>query len=276
MSRRTASPPVVLTIAGSDNSCGAGIQADLKTFGAFGVYGLTAVTCVVSEVPGRVEKVQAVTPEVLRSQIRILFEAYPVTAVKTGMLYSRALLRVVSEELADRLGMFHLVVDPVMVASSGDPLLKKDAVRAYEEEMLPLADVITPNLDEAAVLLGRKISSHRAMVRASEELYGRYGAAVLLKGGHLRGRDAVDILCDRRGVREFSLPRLNGCETHGSGCTLSAALAAGLARGQSLAAAVAGAKKFLHQAIAHQLVWKRGRARTRALQHRVEVDGRGR
>ena len=119
MSRRTASPPVVLTIAGSDNSCGAGIQADLKTFGAFGVYGLTAVTCVVSEVPGRVEKVQAVTPEVLRSQIRILFEAYPVTAVKTGMLYSRALLRVVSEELADRLGMFHLVVDPVMVASSG-------------------------------------------------------------------------------------------------------------------------------------------------------------
>ena len=274
MSRRAASPPVVLTIAGSDNSCGAGIQADLKTFGAYGVYGLTAVTCVVSEVPGRVEKVQAVTPEVLRSQIRILFEAYPIVAVKTGMLYSRALLRVVSEELADRLGMFHLVVDPVMVASSGDPLLKKDAVRAYEEEILPLADVITPNLDEAAVLLGRKISSHRAMVRASEELYGRYGAAVLLKGGHLRGRDAVDILCDRRGVREFSLPRLNGCETHGSGCTLSAALAAGLARGQSLAAAVAGAKKFLHQAIARQLVWKRGRVHTRALQHRA--DGRGR
>jgi Hydroxymethylpyrimidine/phosphomethylpyrimidine kinase len=137
MTRRQASPPVVLTIAGSDNSCGAGIQADLKTFGAYDVYGLTAVTCVVSEVPGRVEKVQAVSPGVLRSQIRILFEAYPIVAVKTGMLYSRALLRVVSEELADRLGMFHLVVDPVMVASSGDPLLKKDAVRAYEEEILP-------------------------------------------------------------------------------------------------------------------------------------------
>jgi len=267
MTRRTTSPPVVLTIAGSDNSGGAGIQADLKTFGAYGVYGLTAVTCVVSEVPGRVEKVQAVTPEVLRSQIRILFEAYPIAAVKTGMLYSRDLLRVVSEELADRLGMFHLVVDPVMVASSGDPLLKKDAVRAYEEELLPLADVITPNLDEAAVLLSRKITTRRAMDRAAEELREKYGAAVLLKGGHLRGRDAVDILCDRRGTQEFTLKRLTGCETHGSGCTLSAAVTAGLARGQSLAVAVEGAKKFLHRAIARQLVWQRGRIRTRALQH---------
>ncbi|MEX1010055.1 MAG: bifunctional hydroxymethylpyrimidine kinase/phosphomethylpyrimidine kinase, partial [Chthoniobacterales bacterium] len=257
--------PVALTIAGSDNSCGAGIQADLKTFGAFGVYGLTAVTCVVSEIPGKVEMVQAVTPALLRSQIRILFEAYPIAAVKTGMLYSRPLLRVVSEELADRLGMFHLVVDPVMVASSGDPLLKRDAVRAYEEELLPLADVITPNLDEAAVLLGRKITTRRAMVPAAEELRAKYGAAVLLKGGHLRGRDAVDVLCDRRGTKEFSLRRLSGCETHGSGCTLSAALAAGLARGQSLPAAVQAAKTFLHRAIARPFVWSRRTKTIRAL-----------
>jgi len=267
MTRRAASAPVALTIAGSDNSSGAGIQADLKTFGAFGVYGLTAVTCVVSEVPGRVEKVQAVTPDVLRSQIRILFEAYPITAVKTGMLYSRALLRVVSEELADRLGMFHLVVDPVMVASSGDPLLRKDAVRAYEEELLPLADVITPNLDEAAVLLGRKISGLRAMRPAAEELRAKYGAAVLLKGGHLRGRQAVDILCDRRGTREFVMRRLPGCETHGSGCTLSAAIAAGLARGRSLPVAVEAAKKYLHRAIARPFIWKSSRFSTRALRH---------
>lgn len=268
MTRRATAAPVALTIAGSDNSSGAGIQADLKTFGAFGVYGLTAVTCVVSEVPGRVEKVQAVTPDVLRSQIRLLFAAYPVAAVKTGMLYSRALLRVVSEELADRLGRFHLVVDPVMVASSGDPLLKKDAVRAYEEELLPLADVITPNLDEAAVLLGRKISGLRAMEPAAAELRAKYGAAVLLKGGHLRGRHAVDVLCDRRGVSSsFTAPRLRGCETHGSGCTLSAALAAGLARGQSLGAAAEGAKKYLHRAIARQFVWRRGRLTTRALRH---------
>ena len=262
-----SAPPVVLTIAGSDNSCGAGIQADLKTFSALGVYGLTAVTCVVSEIPGKVEMVHAVTPALLRSQIRILFDAYPIAAVKTGMLYSRALLRVVSEELADRLGRFHLVVDPVMVASSGDPLLKKDAVRAYEEELLPLADIITPNLDEAAVLLGRKIKDRRAMIPAAEELRAKYGAAVLLKGGHLRGRDVVDVLCDRRGTREFTLRRLAGRETHGSGCTLSAALAAGLARGQSLPAAVEGAKSFLHRAIARPLAWKRGKLATRALRH---------
>ena len=266
MTRRTA-PPVALTIAGSDNSCGAGAQADLKTFSAFGVYGLTAITCVVSEVPGRVEHVQAVTPAVLRSQIRILFDVYPIAAVKTGMLYSRELVRVVSEELADRLGMFHLVVDPVMVASSGDPLLKPDAVRAYREELLPLADLITPNIDEAAFLLGRKIATHRQMAGAAAELQEKFGAAVLLKGGHLRGRQAIDLLCTRRGSEEFSLPRLAGRETHGTGCTLSAAIAAGLARGRSLRTAVAGAKKYLHRAIARQFRWSRGRSATAALRH---------
>lgn len=265
MTSRASSPPVALTIAGSDNSCGAGIQADLKTFTAFGVYGLTAVTCVVSEVPGRVEHVQAVRPDVLRSQIRMLFDAYPVAAVKTGMLFSRALLRVVSEELADRLGRFHLVVDPVMVASSGDPLLNPDAVRAYEHELFPMADVITPNLDEAAVLLGRKIRSRRAMDGAADELRAKYGAAVLLKGGHLRGSRAVDVLCDGKGIHEFVLPYLPGRETHGSGCTLSSAVAAGLARGRSLRIAVADAKKFLHRAIARQLAWRRGPVRTAAL-----------
>ena len=265
--QRRTSPPVALTIAGSDNSAGAGIQADLKTFSALGVYGLTAVTCVVSEIPGKVEMVQAVTPALLRSQIRILFEAYPIAAVKTGMLYSRALLRVVSEELADRLGMFHLVVDPVMVASSGDPLLKPDAVRAYEEELLPLADVITPNLDEAAVLLGRRVTTRRAMAVAAEELRGKYGAAILLKGGHLRGREAVDVLATRAGVEEFCLPRLSGRETHGTGCTFSAALAAGLARGRSMRVAVAEAKKFLHRAIDRQFDWRRGKVRTAALRH---------
>lgn len=265
--RRSASPAVALTIAGSDCSCGAGAQADLKTFSAFGVYGLSAITCVVSEVPGRVEHVQAVKPEVLRSQLRVLFDSFPVAAVKTGMLYSRPLLRVVSEELADRLGLFHLVVDPVMVASSGDPLLKKDAIRAYQEELLPLADVITPNLDEAAVLLGRRVKSCAAMDEAAQELRARYRAAVVLKGGHLRGSRAVDVLCDRHGTRAFVLPYLRGHETHGSGCTLSAAIAAGMARGRSLAASVAAAKKFLHRGIARQFVWRRGKTRTAAVRH---------
>lgn len=266
-SRRSASPPVALTIAGSDCSCGAGAQADLKTFSAFGVYGLTAITCVVSEVPNCVEHVQAVKPEVLRSQIRILFDNYPIGAVKTGMLYSRQLLRVVSEELADRLGMFHLVVDPVMVASSGDPLLKKDAIKAYKEELLPLADVITPNLDEAAVLLGRKITTRRAMDKAAQELRAAFGPAVVLKGGHLRGNRAFDLLCDGKGIREFVLPYLRGRETHGSGCTLSAAIAAGLASGRTLAASVEAAKKFLHRGIARQLSWRRGKNRTGAVRH---------
>lgn len=265
---RPLAPPVALTIAGSDNSCGAGAQADLKTFSAMGVYGLTAITCVVSEIPGYVERVQAVRPEVLRSQIRILFEAYPVAAVKTGMLYSRALLRVVSEELADRLGVFHLVVDPVMVASSGDPLLEKSAIRAYEEELLPLADVITPNLDEAAVLLGRKIRGRAEMCEAACELRAKYGAAVLLKGGHLKSREAVDVLCDGRGTREFVMPRLARRETHGTGCTLSAALAAGLARGLGLVAATGRAKKYLHRAIGRQFEWRRPRGRVAALNHR--------
>jgi len=266
-SRGRNSPRVVLTIAGSDNSCGAGVQADLKTFSALGVYGLTAITCVVSEVPGRVEHVQAVKPAVLRSQIRILFDHYPIVAVKTGMLYSRQLIRVVAEELADRLGTFHLVVDPVMVASSGDSLLKKDAVRAYERELFPLADIITPNLDEVAALLGRRIRTRHAMVSAARELHNTHGASVLLKGGHLRGSQAVDVLCDCRGVREFVLPFLRGRETHGSGCTLSAAIAAGLARGRSLAASVEAAKKFLHRGIARQWSWQRGSMLTRAIRH---------
>lgn len=265
--RASAAPPVALTIAGSDNSCGAGAQADLKTFSAFGVYGLTAITCVVAEVPGRVERVQPVRPEVLRSQIRLLFDAYPVAAVKTGMLYSRQLLRVVSQELAGRLGTFHLVVDPVMVASSGDPLLRPDAVRAYLEELLPMADLVTPNLDEAAVLLGRRIEGRRDMADAATELVVRCRAPVLLKGGHLRGGPAVDVLATADATEEFVLPRLAGRETHGSGCTLSAAVAAGLARGRTLRAAVADAKNYLHRAIEREISWRRGPSRTAALRH---------
>ena len=262
-----SAPPVALTIAGSDCSCGAGAQADLKTFGALGVYGLTAITCIVSEVPGRVELVAAVKPDVLRSQIRLLFQAYPVGVVKTGMLYSRALVRVVSEELADHLGTFRLVVDPVMVASSGDPLLKSDAVRAYEEELLPLADLITPNLDEATVLLGRKITTRRAMLPAARELREKFGAAVLLKGGHLRGREAVDVLASVGGEEELILPRLPQRETHGTGCTLAAAVAAGLAHGRALRPAIIASKKYLHRSMAQQWEWRRGPNKTRALRH---------
>jgi hydroxymethylpyrimidine/phosphomethylpyrimidine kinase len=163
--------------------------------------------------------------------------------------------------------MFHLVVDPVMVASSGDPLLKPDAVHAYEQELLPLADVITPNLDEAAVLLGHKIKTRRAMHKAAAALHGKYGAAILLKGGHLPGREAVDVLCAGDDIEEFKLPRLGGRETHGTGCTLSAAVTAGLAHGRTLCRSVADAKKYLHRAIDRQIAWRRGKLTMAALQH---------
>ena len=146
------SPPVALTVAGSDNSAGAGIQADLKTFTAHGVYGLTAVTCVVAEVPGHVAAVQAMSPEIVQQQIELSLDAFPVAAMKTGMLWSRAIIDVLTQ-----LGrpLPPLVVDPVMVASSGDRLLEPDAVAAYRERLFPLAALVTPNLDEARVLLGR-------------------------------------------------------------------------------------------------------------------------
>ena len=246
-SRVSASPAVALTIAGSDNSCGAGIQADLKTFTACGVYGLTAVTCIVSEVPGCVEKVQAVSPDVLRSQICILFDHYPIAAVKTGMLYSRALLRVVSEELADRLGMFHLVVDPVMVATSGATLLAPDAVAAVKTRLIPLAAVVTPNLDEATILLGRKSLGG---IAEALELAQAYGVPFLLKGGHAEGDDLTDCLAWPTGeTKTFTARRAPHVDTHGSGCTLSAAIAAQLAKGKSLSEAVTIAHAYLQGAI---------------------------
>lgn len=270
MKRRDASrpPAVALTIAGSDNSCGAGAQADLKTFAARGVYGLTALTCVVSEAPGRVERVVPLAPGMVRSQVRLLFETFPIAAVKTGMLYSRAILRAVAEELEAHRAGIRLVVDPVMVASSGDPLLKRGAVAAYGRVLFPLADVVTPNLDEAAVLLGRRIGTVRRMREAGHELAERYGTAFLLKGGHLRGTRATDILF-LPGGREMALdaPRLPRAETHGTGCTYAACLAAELARGRSLEQAFRSAKAYIGRALKGGHVWRGRRGRVRALNH---------
>jgi hydroxymethylpyrimidine/phosphomethylpyrimidine kinase len=228
--------PVALTIAGSDCSSGAGAQADLKTFTAFGVYGLTALTCVVAETPGRVQRIQAVETDVVANQIELLLESFPVGAIKTGMLYSAEIVSVVARSL--RSAKRALVVDPVMVATSGDLLLKQEAIAVYEEELFPLAAVITPNLDEAATLLGRKIDGVEAMRSAGRELASRYGVPVLLKGGHLRGDTAIDMLFAGAEDREFTAPFVPGVDTHGTGCTYSAAIAAGLANGEPLEVAV--------------------------------------
>ncbi|MBV9127813.1 MAG: bifunctional hydroxymethylpyrimidine kinase/phosphomethylpyrimidine kinase [Verrucomicrobia bacterium] len=265
-------PPVALTIAGSDNSAGAGAQADLKTFTAFGVYGLTALTCVVAEVPGRVSRIQAVDVEVVREQIALSLGAFPVAAIKTGMLYSRENIRLVAALYrALPTPRPPLVVDPVMVATSGDALLRADAISAYREELLPLAALVTPNLDEARVLLdGRAILDLDALEIAGVELARRYGVPFLMKGGHLaqqsweqlspkeeQAREAVDfLLSPQNPVVRFAAPFTPGVATHGTGCTYAAAVAAGLARGLELAEAVAGAKRFVTAAIAGFFRWQ--------------------
>ncbi|HSH40104.1 MAG TPA: bifunctional hydroxymethylpyrimidine kinase/phosphomethylpyrimidine kinase, partial [Chthoniobacterales bacterium] len=225
--------PVALTIAGSDSSAGAGAQADLKTFTALGVYGLTAITCVVSETPGKVQRIQAIDADLVADQIKLLLESFPVAAVKTGMLYSAEIVAAVARALAEwnaaRGSRIRLIVDPVMVATSGDLLLRKEAIEIYERELFPLASLVTPNLDEAATLLGYPISDLASMRDAGKQLADRYSVPVLLKGGHLGGDEAIDLLFDGSAVAEFSAPFTRGVHTHGTGCTYSAAIAGGLA-----------------------------------------------
>ena len=251
--------PVALTIAGSDSSAGAGAQADLKTFSAFGVYGLTAITCVVSETPGKVQRIQAVDADIVADQIELLLESFPVAAVKTGMLFSAEIVRTVARVIRDwnskRATRILLVVDPVMVATSGDLLLQNDAIDTYERELFPLAALLTPNLDEAATLLSEPIASLEDMRAGGTRLIERYGVPVLLKGGHLGGDDAVDLLFDDNRIAEFSAPFTRGVHTHGTGCTYSAAIAARLAHGASMSRAVEDAKQFISNAIAQHFSW---------------------
>jgi hydroxymethylpyrimidine/phosphomethylpyrimidine kinase len=256
-------PAVVLTIAGSDNSCGAGAQADLKAISALGGYAQTAITCIVAEVPGRVSAIQPVKPEIVAEQIRLSFEAFPVAAVKTGMLYSTAIIRAVAATLQAQRTRPPLVIDPVMVASSGDPLLKPRAIAAYRDLLFPLATIVTPNLDELRILSGMPCRNLDEMKAAGAHLVERYGCAFLLKGGHLQSKTATDILATSRGFETFSAPFRKNADTHGTGCTFSAAIATGLAQGLSLTEAVQVAKSHITAAIHHGLRWKK----TSALDH---------
>ena len=264
-----AAPPVALAIAGSDSSAGAGIQADLKTFSAHGVYGLTAVTCVVAEAPGCVAAIQPVEPGIVRRQIELCLEAFPVAAMKTGLLYSRDVL----EEVASVYrtlpveGRPPLVIDPVMVATSGDRLLRRDALAGYQERLFPLAALVTPNLDEARALLGgAPLADAAALRHAGHELCARHGVPFLMKGGHLEGEQALDALVypDGRSV-DFAADFTRGVATHGTGCTYSAAIAAGLAKGLALEEAIRRAKAYTTGAIARGYRWEHGGRRTDAL-----------
>jgi hydroxymethylpyrimidine/phosphomethylpyrimidine kinase len=253
-----ANVPIALTIAGSDSSAGAGIQADLKTFGALGVYGLTAITCVVAETPGRVSEIEGVSAEMVRAQMEVLLKSFPVAAIKTGLLFSGDIVSVVAHTLRTHAASAPtpLVIDPVMVATSGDLLLRDDAVEAYERELFPLAALVTPNLHEAARLLGEPISDLAAMRSAGARLTEKYRVPFLLKGGHLSGQDAIDLLFLAGQVVEFSMPFTRGVNTHGTGCTYSAAITAGLASGLSLEEAVRQAKTFVTATISHYLSWE--------------------
>ncbi len=255
--RRSESPAtaVALTIAGSDCSSGAGAQADLKTFSALGVYGLTAITCVVAERPGKVVRIQDIGARIVREQIEVLFESFPIAAIKTGLLHSSDVIVTVADVLRDLAVKLPLVVDPVMVATSGDLLLSADAIKTYET-LFPLAAVITPNLNEAATLLVRPIENLEEMRSAGEELTAKYGVPFLLKGGHLAGNDSVDLLFFEGRVSEFSAPFVRGVATHGTGCTYSAAITAGLASGLSLEESVRRGKVFVTSAITEHFAWE--------------------
>jgi hydroxymethylpyrimidine/phosphomethylpyrimidine kinase len=255
--------PVALTIAGSDSSAGAGIQADLKTFNTLGVYGLSAVTCVVAEIPGKVSRIEPVSLEIVREQIEVVAKNFPIAAMKTGLLCSAVIISAIARTIVDLRLRVPLVVDPVITATTGDPLLEADAINAYQEELFPLASLITPNLDEASQLLGEKISDRASMKRAGKELKRKFKAAILLKGGHLSGRHAVDFLFVDDLVLEFSAPFVRGVATHGTGCTYSAAITAGLAKGVPLAKGIGAAKKFVTSAIRNHHRW----GRIHALKH---------
>jgi hydroxymethylpyrimidine/phosphomethylpyrimidine kinase len=255
--------PTALTIAGSDSGGGAGIQADLKTFAAMGVHGACAITCLTAQNSRRVLGLEPVTAKMLRLQIEAVFEELTPTAVKTGMLFSAENIAVVAEFLKNhfrggrkanaggRKKSLPLVVDPVMVSTSGTQLLERPAVIHLKEQLLPFATLVTPNLSEAEILTGEKISSIEAMRWAAKQIHSQSRCAVLVKGGHLPdSRAAVDIFFDGKTELLLSAPFVRGIRTHGTGCTYSAAICAALALGHELPEAVQIGKRLVTAAIA--------------------------
>jgi hydroxymethylpyrimidine/phosphomethylpyrimidine kinase len=238
---------VALTIAGSDSGGGAGIQADLRTFAAHGLHGASAITAVTAQNTVAVVDYVALEPRMVVAQIDAVASDMPVAAVKTGMLARAGIVAAVAEAV-ERPRLPHLVVDPVMVAKSGDRLLDAAAESAYRERLIPLAEIVTPNLPEAEALLGRRVRTLEAMAQAARDLHAFGPRAVLVKGGHLEGTP-VDVFFDGRRLETLTAPRVDTRHTHGTGCTLSAAVAARLALGAELLDAVRGAKSYLTEAL---------------------------
>ena len=241
--------PVALTIAGSDSGAGAGIQADLKTFAALGVYGVTVITAITAQNTRGVRAVEEIDSSVIAAQLDAVAEDFSIAALKTGMLSSAAIIETVANGLQrHRLGP--LVVDPVMIAKSGDRLLREDAVDALRRRLLPLAAVVTPNIPEAEVLAGRTIHSRDDRIIAARAIMELGAHAVVIKGGHANDDPLLDLLVDKDGVHEYRAARIVTSSTHGTGCTFSAAITAGLAGGLELRQALAEAREYLSRALA--------------------------
>ena len=257
-----------LSIAGSDSCGGAGIQADIKTMTMNGVYAMTAVTALTAQNTTGVTAIQEATPDFLKAQLDAVFEDIFPDAVKIGMVSSSELIRVIAERLR-HYGAKNIVVDPVMVATSGSSLMKTDAVQTLIDELLPLAAVVTPNIPEGEILSGEKIESKEDMERAAKRINASYGCAVLLKGGH-SVNDANDLLCADGALHWFEGKRIHNPNTHGTGCTLSSAIASNLAKGFSLEESVARAKAYISGALSAMLDLGKGAG---PMQHNFDLGG---
>jgi len=265
--KKVQETPVALTIAGSDSGGGAGIQADLKTFASLNVHGTCAITCITAQNPKGVSGIQACRTNLIAAQIDAVFRELPPAVVKTGMLFSAGIIRIVANTLRT-FGPIPIVVDPVMISTSGVPLLQKRAVSSLEKELFPMASLITPNVDEAQVLSGIRIRNPEDLRTSARILHSKYGCVVLVKGGHLaKLREAADIFYDGRTELLLTAPFIRGVATHGTGCTYSAAIASYIALGNSLQDSVEQAKTYVTGAIAHS----RKVARHSVLNHQWKI-----
>jgi hydroxymethylpyrimidine/phosphomethylpyrimidine kinase len=266
--KNIASPPaaIALTIAGSDPSGGAGIQADLRTFAALGIHGLSAVSCTTAQVPGRVIDINPVSPEHLTAQIDLLLDTYQVAAIKTGMLFKLPLLKTVLTCLERNHCRAPLIIDPVMSASSGEALLEENAIDFFRDSFLSRASLFTPNINEASILLDGIDVTAANLDQCAVDLFSRYTVPVLLKGGHLDTVDALDVLVTGNGLEHFSAPFVKAVAPHGTGCAYSAAITACVANGHSLEQSVSRAKQYITAAIANCQHWADGH---QTLNHQV-------
>jgi len=250
-----ASQPIVLTIAGSDCSAGAGIQADLKTLQQIGIHGLSAVTSIVSETPIEVRQIEPISAALVQSQIQILLDTYPISAVKTGMLPSRACIIAICEILREH--DIPIVTDPVMVASSGSHLMQDDAAIAMTERLIPMSTLVTPNMPEASVILGRHIRIKDDLEPAAQAIAERFNTSCLLKGGHLpKGQDRLDILWHEGKAYHFTHPDAGiGEGIHGTGCAMSSSIAGYIAHGKSIETAVESGIAHVQKLISESKEW---------------------